>query len=363
MDLTLSESERLVQKTCRDLLDKEVTRDLVARSEESGEFNRELWNTIARQGWFGLGIPADREGSGGSITEWLIALEEMGRACCPLPVPEQAAVGQVLSRHSNGSPVVLRSVLTGEEVVSAALVDHPGGLTTATVEGDSEVILNGEKLLAPYAQAAGYLVVRASRDGIGSFFLCSSRQPGVTTTPMRSMSEDQRCRVTLQGTRATLLGSLPEDKLSDFGEVYTLARDAYCLGLTDRMLELSVSYARDRVQFGRPIGSFQAIQHRVADAAVVLHGARLLLYQAGWLLAEQGDAVAELAMAHAYIRQAAGEVTAHAHQIHGAMGFTYDYQLQFFSRRAKAYQHSLGQDTAFLERVAQRYAESTPAAV
>jgi alkylation response protein AidB-like acyl-CoA dehydrogenase len=168
---------------------------------------------------------------------------------------------------------------------------------------------------------------------------------------MATMSANRHAAIVFDGAPSVTIGPADADEPRGFEALHLLARDAYLVGLLGRMLEMATAYATNRVQFGRPIGSFQAIQHRCADMALAVYGARILTYQAAWLAA-QGRKGSQAAMAHAYVRDAAGEVVAHAHQIHGAIGITKEYPLQYFSRRAKAFQNALGTAAHFREKVA-----------
>jgi alkylation response protein AidB-like acyl-CoA dehydrogenase len=252
-------------------------------------------------------------------------------------VAEQAAAAVYLAR-TGADPALLAGVLDGKAVVSVAVEDAPSA-SSAAFDGAR---LSGDKVIVPWGAGATVLVVFAQQAGRAVYVAVDATAPGVVVSPLKTMTANQNARVRFNGAPARLLGSAADEPGSDFRSLYTLARDAYTLGLLERMLEISGTYAQNRVQFGRPIATFQAIAHRCADIALAVYGVQSLVYQAAWLIGAGKPARIETAMCHAYIRDHCAELARHAHQIHGAMGFTTEYPLQIFSRRAKTYQVTLG---------------------
>jgi alkylation response protein AidB-like acyl-CoA dehydrogenase len=357
MDLCLSDQETLLQQQIRDLLKNEVTFDTVREAEASGELPRSLWAALGSQGWFGLPVSEAKGGSGGTMAEWMLLLEEMGRVAFPGPVAEQGTAAVYLAGPAAGAvDGMLPSVLSGERIVSIGMEDAPGAPTAV-----SSGRISGEKILLPYGSAATTYLVSAAVDGAAGYAAVERGQTAVTVRAMETMSSDQQVRARFDGASAAALGRAGAEPGKDLRGLYTLAKDAFCVGLMGRMLEIATNYARDRVQFGRPIGSFQAVAHRCADMALAHSAAQVLVYQAAWLIGEGRPSAVESAMAHAYVRDAAGECVSHSHQVHGAIGFTAEYPLGLFSRRAKAYQHSLGRASEHREVVAA--AIGTPALV
>jgi alkylation response protein AidB-like acyl-CoA dehydrogenase len=338
MDVAYSESERLIKEQSREVLERLVPISVVEESEASGQFPRSLWATVAQQGWFGLAVPEEHGGAGGTMVDLVILLEEMGRVAIPLPVAEQAAVAVALSRNgaAAGAPPIT-AITSGEAVVSVAVTDAPGVTTTLTLGS-----LSGEKVLVPYGLAADqYLVFANAGTPAEAYALAARSQPAVRGETVETVSMQQHARVVFSGAAAGEITPGSPGASSSPRELYTLARDAVALGLMSRLLELSIGYVKDRVQFGRPIGSFQAVQHHCADMALAYYGAQSLVWQAAWHLGENRPSEFEAACAHVMVRDAVGDVTRRAHQVHGAMGFTAEYPLQYFSRRAKAYQYQL----------------------
>lgn len=349
MDITLSDSEQQVRDGIRLLLSGEVSTDFVQSVEDSGQFPEGLWKQLARDGWLGVGITDGADGGGGSFVEWALVLEEAGRVACPAPIAEHLSAVAYLARVLPANDARLGDAATGRLVVTLAHLDKPGAQVAAGRDDSGRAVLTGIKMLVPYARGATHVIVAA---GNGYFWL-DLTSPGVTLTPIDSVSRNQQCLLQLDSALAEQLGERGGNPASDLIELYTLGSDAFAVGLMGRMLQMSLTYVQDRVQFGQPIGRFQAVQHRCADMAVAYSGAQSLLYKAAWLLSTGKPAQETLLMCHAYGRDAAAIVLGQAHQVHGAMGFMMEYPLHQFSRRAKVYELSLGQAAGHRERFAQ----------
>jgi alkylation response protein AidB-like acyl-CoA dehydrogenase len=399
MDLTLSESEQLLQDTARDFLTREVTPEVVAAVEASDELPAALWAALAEQGWFGVGIPTEQGGGGGSLVDWAILLAELGRVACPAPVVEQLTAAAYLASRPDDPR--LPGVLSGAQVATLAIRDKPGAPVTAQEGPAGKATLTGAKMLVPYASAAHLLLVSGAEgappgargvpfgsgppggggepsadSGSGLSGLVAAPNPlpesadgsplGTRTLyaaldtrdarppieHLHTVSRDQHGLVTLDGLTADLLGEADADPRRDLIALYRIARDAFAVGLMGRILDITLEYVKGRAQFGRPIGSFQAVQYRCVDMALATYGAQNHLYQAAWLVGNGRPAARELLLFHAAVRDALGEVVANAHQAHGAMGITDAYPLQLFTRRAKVFQHSLGTAAQFRAQLA-----------
>jgi alkylation response protein AidB-like acyl-CoA dehydrogenase len=348
MDITLSESEQLVRDGIRQLLASEVTTDFVHSVETSGQFPAALWQLLAREGWLGVGVSTSASSTDGTFVDWALVLEEMGRVACPLPIAEHLAATAYLVSVLEPDDARLADAAAGRLVVTIGHVDKPGAGVTAD-EGE----LTGVKILVPYAQGATHVIVVAGSDEQRAYYLLDIRSPGVSLATMDSVSRNQHCLLGLSAAPAALLGRRAETPARDLIELYTVAHDAVAVGLMGRMLDMSLSYVTQRVQFEQPIGRFQAVKHRCADMAAAHSGAQSLLYRAAWLLSTDRPAEQALLMCHAYGRDAAALVLANAHQVHGAMGFMMEYPLHQFSRRAKVYEQTLGNAAWHRERFAE----------
>jgi 3-oxocholest-4-en-26-oyl-CoA dehydrogenase beta subunit len=360
MDITLSESERAVRDGARQLLAREVTAEYMQAAHTAVDFPAELWQKLAATGWLGVAVKDSATGYGGSLIHWALVLEEMGRVACPAPVAEHMSAVASLAAVSTADDERLAGAAAGRLIVTIAHEDKPGSAVSAGPAQAGIAELRGTKMLVPYALGASHILVVAGTGDSRAYYWLDATAPGVTLTPVKSLSKNQQCLLELDGAEAELLGTYSEDPRRDLIELFTLAGDAYAVGLMGTMLDTSLGYVKQRVQFDQPIGRFQAVQHRCADMAVAYSGAQSLLYNAAWLVDNDKPAAETLALCHAYGRDAAGIVLGNAHQVHGGIGFTKEYPLHHFSRRAKVYEVSLGQAASHRERWAQLQARPAP---
>jgi 3-oxocholest-4-en-26-oyl-CoA dehydrogenase beta subunit len=353
MDITLSESERAVRDGARQLLTREVTAEFMQAAYTADSFPSDLWQKLGDSGWLGVAAQDSASAFGGSLVHWALVLEEMGKVACPAPVAEHMSAVAYLAAVAAPDDARLAAAASGRLVVTIAHEDKPGTRTTAGPVESGQAELQGAKMLVPYAQGASHIIVVIGSGDTRDYYWLDATAPGVTLTPVKSLSRNQQCLLEIDGATAELLGSYSEDPRRDLIELFTLAGDAYAVGLMGTMLDISLEYVKQRIQFDQPIGRFQAVQHRCADMAVACSGAQSIMYNAIWLADNDKPAAEVIALAHAYGRQAAGTVLRNAHQVHGGIGFTKEYPLHHFSRRAKIYELSHGQAAFHRERWAQ----------
>lgn len=353
MDLSLSEEQELLQRFTRDFLEKECPEQLVREMEDDERgYSPELWRKMAEQGWQGLVIPPEYGGTGMGFTDLIVLLEEFGRALVPGPfLSTTLAALLVLDAGSEQQKQwFLPKIASGNLIMTLALLEpsaryRPDGVQLrARREGDT-FVFNGSKLFVPDSHVSDWMIVAARTDGAGAegitLFLVESKSPGVTHTLLRTIASDKQTEVGFNDVR------VPADHvLGAPGQGWPLLERAICkatvmecaylVGLAQMDLEISVNYAKERVQFGRPIGSFQAIHHKAADMVTDVDGARFITYKAAWAVAaDEPDADLTVSMAKAWVSEATRRVVAHGQQIHGAIGFTKDYRIQLYFRRQK----------------------------
>src|SRR5712692_3907632 len=356
VDLGLSEEQEMLKNFARDFLEKECPEKYVRDMEEDERgYSPEVWGKMAEQGWQGLIIPEEYGGAGLGFLDLIVLLEEFGRALVPGPFIS-TVVGGAIPILEAGSETQKREYLprlaSGEIIATLAFTEPSasfeadGVVTTATKEGD-HYVLNGTKLFIQDANVANLLVVVARRpgstgeDGI-SLLLVDAETPGITIETLKTIASDKQCEVRLENARvpaANLLGQEGQGWASMTGIIQkaTVAECAYLVGMAQMDFEISVNYAKERVQFGRPIGSFQAIQHKAADMVTDVDGARFIMYRAAWSAdQDEPDADMNVPMAKAWCSEATRRVVAHGQQIHGGIGFTKDYKIQLYFRRQKA---------------------------
>ncbi len=372
MDLGLSEEQEMLRNFARDFLEKECPEQHVRDMEEDEKgYSPELWKKMAEQGWQGLNISPDHGGAGMGFMDLIILIEEFGRALVPGPFIPTVVSSIALQEAASDAQKKqwLPGIASGQQIWTLAFTepsarfDAQGVETTAKVEGDS-VVLNGTKLFVRDSHVADNLIVVArapgssGEDGI-TLVVVDPKAAGVTQTSLRTIAADKQNEIKLENVKvpaANILG-VAGKAWPTFKRIMnkaTVVESAYLVGLAQMDFEISVNYAKERVQFGRPIGSFQAIQHKAADMVTDVDGSRFIMYKAAWAVAEdEPDAEEQVHMAKAWISEATRRVVAHGQQIHGGIGFTKDYKIQLFFRRQKASELAWGDGDYHRELVAQ----------
>ena len=369
MDLGLSEAQQMLKNSAREFLDAECPDTLVREMEiDERGYTPELWGKLAEQGWLGLIFPERYGGVGLTFLDLSILLEEMGRTMLPGPFFSTVVLGGMAIMDA-GSEEQKQEYLTriaeGQIIVTLALTepsarwDAAGVQLTATPSGDGYV-LNGTKLFVPNAHVSDYLVV-AARTGSGAedvtLFIAPTETNGVTQTFLQTIASDRQSEIVFDNAKlpgSAALGGVNAGwatvaRVLDWGAI---GKCAEMSGGGQQVLDMTVDYVKQRTQFGRPIGSFQAIQHHCANMATDVEGSRYITYQAAWRLSEGLPARREVAMAKAWVSDAYRRVCALGHQSHGAIGFTKEHNMQLFSRRAKAAELAFGDSDYHLEAVA-----------
>jgi alkylation response protein AidB-like acyl-CoA dehydrogenase len=374
MDFALSEEQEMLRNSSRDFLLKECPKTLVREMEmdEKG-FSPKLWKGMAELGWMGLVFPETYGGSGMTFLDLAVLIEEMGRALVPAPFLNTVVycgMPILMAGSEQQKKEFLPKIASGDMILSLALTEpsatwKPDGVAVkAAVEGDHFVI-SGTKLFIQDAHIADYLLVvartKASRDkskGI-TLFLVDAKSPGIKLTALKTMGSDKQFEVVFNKVKtpqASILGKLDHgwEVIEKMLPYATLAQCAWMVGGAQQVLEMTVNYAKERVQFGRPIGSFQAIQHKCANMVTDVDGARFVTYQAAWKLSEGMPCALEVSMAKAWVSEAYRRTCAEGHQIHGGIGFIKDHDMQLYYRRAKASELAFGDADYHRELVAQQ---------
>jgi alkylation response protein AidB-like acyl-CoA dehydrogenase len=334
-------------------------------NDERG-YRPELWRQMAELGWLGLLVPEDYGGAGLGLVDLVVIQEEMGRALLPSPFFGNLQGTLALLRAGNDTQKkeLLSALAVGERIVSFAITEEAGTeepediQTTAQRDGAGYRV-SGTKLFVPEGQNADTVIVVARTGSAGelSLLLVDMDQDGVECEALQSMDQTRRiAELRFDGVRAELLGA--ESAGLDTWEwvrdraLIALAADA--VGGSEKVLEDSVAYAKERVQFGKPIGVHQAIKHKCADMLVQVESSKSITYYAAWAAAEGLDeARLAAAMAKAYTSDAYRHCSAENIQIHGGVGFTWEYDCHLYFKRAKAVEVTYGDATLHRERVAQ----------
>jgi alkylation response protein AidB-like acyl-CoA dehydrogenase len=348
VELTLSPEQRLLVESARGLLARACpTAHVRAMESDRVGYDPGTWRELARLGWTGLVVAEDLGGGGRPFLDAVLLLEEMGRVLLPSPFLVSAILAPVLLA-AYGDRRWLPRIASGEAVVTLALVepdwrDEWGQVATVFEAGR----VTGTKSFVPFAAAAD-LVLVATR---GDELVAVLRRPEVTCTRQQTLAGDHQYEVRFDRTPGDFLSTA--DPVLERARLHAAVGSlAYAVGAAERALEMTVEHAQMRVQFGRPIGSFQAVAHRCADMRSEIDAVRYLVYQAAWCLDAGRSAELEVGAAKAYGNEALRRVFMHAHQVHGAIGFSTEYDLQLFTRRAKAIELAWGSTAAHRERIA-----------
>jgi alkylation response protein AidB-like acyl-CoA dehydrogenase len=372
MDLGLSEPQEMLRKMAREFLSTECPKQLVREMEEDEKgYSPELWQKMAELGWQGLPFPEEYGGGGGTFLDLAVLLEEMGRACLPGPFFSTVVLGglTILDVGSEEQKQeFLPQIATGERIMTLALTEPSArydatGIAVEAAASKEQYVINGTKLFVPHAHIADWMIcVARTRNGEKpeegmTLFLVKSGSQGMICNLLPSLARDKQCEVIFDNFRVPRVNILGEadqgwTEVSRVLQRAAVAKSIEMVGEAQQVLEMSVNYAKERVQFDRPIGSFQAIQHHCANMAVDVDTARLLAYQAAWKLSEGLPCALEVAMAKAWVSEACRRVTSLGHQVHGAIGFTLDHDMQLYSRRAKAAEVAFGDADFHREKLA-----------
>ena len=376
MDLGLSEVQQMLKSSAQEFLSQECPLTLVRAMEDdtSGE-NDQLWRQIAGLGWTGVAFPESYGGTGGDFMDLAVLLEEMGRALCPSPFFSTVVLGgmTVLDAGSDAQKQdIVTRICDGQMLMPLALTEQTasyeawGVEAVATRQGDNYV-LEGTKLFVPDAHVADLILVAARTSGNAapekgiSLFLVPSGTSGLSVTQLSTIASDRQCEVVLNQVSvpaSSLLGEVDQGWpiLQRALERATAGKCIEMLGGAAAVVDMTVEYVKGRTQFGRPIGSFQAVQHHCANMATDVEGSRVVAYQAAWKVSEGVPAQREVSVAKAWVSLAYQRVCSTAHQTHGAIGFTKEHDLQLYTRRAKIQELNYG-DVNFHKDVALQYME------
>lgn len=377
MDLGLTEIQQMLKNSAREFLSQECPLTLVREMEEDDRgYTDELWRQISGLGWPGIAFPEQYGGTGGSFLDLTVLLEEIGRSLTPGPFFSTVVLGgfTVLDAGTDlQKQHILPGICSGQTLMTLALTEasatyEPWGIeTTATREGDGFRI-DGQKLFVPDAHAATVMLVAARTSqsdnpaqGI-TLFLVDADTPGLTVNQLSTISSDRQCEVVLDGVTVpaqTVLGEIGQGWpiIQRTLQRAVAGKCVEMMGGADAVVEMTVEYAKQRTQFGRPVGTFQAVQHHCANMATDVEGCRQIAYQAAWKISEGDPAEREVAMAKAWVSAAYQRVCNLAHQCHGAIGFTKEHDLQLYTRRAKVQELTYG-DVNFHKELAMRHIET-----
>ena len=373
MDFGFNADQELLRATARKFFENECPSEFVrARMAEEAGFTEEFWTKLAEQGWLGLVYPEQYGGAGLGFVDLTVLMEEMGRAVMPGPFFSTVLLGGLTILEA-GSDAQKKEWLTriaeGEARVSLAWTEpsarwDAAGVTATAAASAGGFTLSGTKLFVPDAHVAHALVVvartgSAGEDGI-SLFLVPTGARGVSVTLLPTMDQTRKlCEVTLDQVAVPASAILGEKDggwrpLSRVVQRATVALCAEMCGGAQKVLDMTTEYAKIRIAFGKPIGSYQGVKHKAADMLVDVENAKSLTYYAAWAVDENvPEAALAASMAKAYASDAFRKVAGAGIQLHGGIGFTWEHDLHLYFKRAKSSEFTFGDATYHRERVAQ----------
>jgi alkylation response protein AidB-like acyl-CoA dehydrogenase len=372
MDLDFTEEQDMLRNSARDFLSTECDKATVRKIEESDEgYSPEIWSKMAELGWQGLMIPEEYDGMGMGLMDLVVIFEEIGRNVLPSPFLATVVLGTspiVEAGTEEQKKELLPKVVTGEAILTLALTEPSVGYSADCVELKAEgkgdiFVLNGTKLFVEFASASDYMVVVARtksggnpEDGI-TLFLVDSKSPGIKIEPFVTTGMDKQCEVVFDNVSipgASIIGKLDKGWpiVAKTLEKATVAKCAEMVGGMQAVLDMSVAYAKERVQYGRPIGSYQAIQHMLADMFIRVIMSKNILYEAAWMVSEGLPAAGKLATAKGFCNEAYKKVTVDGVEVHGAIGTTRDHDMGLYYRRAIVADSTFGDTESQREAVA-----------
>jgi len=370
MDFALSEQQEMLKKSAFDFLTKECTKKLVREMEQDEKgYSPDLWHKMADLGWIGLVFPEQYGGGGLSFIELTTLLEEMGKALVPGPFLSTVVGGLTILKWGSEAQKkeLLPKIAEGKAIVALAIAESnatydASGIKAKAVAEGKDFVINGTKLFVTYGHVADYLIVAArttaGRDkpaGI-TVFIVGAKSAGISRNLLQTFTGDKKCEIVFKNVKVPkshILGKV--DKGWEIVEgIIDLGAFVLCpwmTGGTQQALDMAVAYAKERVQFERPIGSFQAIQHKCANIVVDVVGARDITYLTAWKLSEGIPCQKDISIAKAWISEAYRKACVEGIQIHGGIGITQDHDMQLYYRRAKAAEIAFGDADYHLERL------------
>ena len=363
----------MLRTMAREFLASECPKSRVRELEKDGKgYDPGTWKRMAELGWMGLHLPEEYQGSSADLMDLVVLMEEMGRNILPgpffstvvlaaLPIMDFGSKAQQ-ARH-------LPRIAGGETIWTLAVNEEPSDsrfarIRTSVRPSDGAYVLNGKKTLVPYANVADYMLVLARmRKGSAlekglTLFIVDMKEPGIEIAIIPTITGETLCHVKFKNVLLSaddVLGTAgtAENMVRQLLDKAALLKCAEASGACQAVLEMTLAYAKERQQFGKPIGTFQVIQHRLVDMLMQVDGLQHLVRQAAWLMSTGADCSTQIAMAKVKANKVYQCVALDGIKIHGAIGFSIDHDIGLYYRRVLA-SRFLPYDTGhYIEKVAE----------
>jgi len=373
MDFGLTEMQEMLKKAARDFLTNECPKTVVREmAEDERGYLPEMWGKMAGLGWMGLVFPEQYGGSDGSFIDLAVLLDEMGRACLPGPYFSSVVLGgmTILDVGSEEQKKeLLPQIAPGKLIVTMALTEPSAtyaadGITVEAIADGDDYVISGIKLFVPDAHIADYIICAArteigttKEDGI-SLFLIDAKTPGISYTLLKTIAGDKQCEVVFNKVRVpkrNILGELNQGWPCIQRTLHRAAvgKCAEMIGGAQQVLEMTVDYVKQRVQFEHPVGSYQLIQNYCVQMAIDVDTSKFITYQAAWKISEELPYTKDATMAKAWVSDAYKRVTALGHQCCSGVAYMEDHDMPLYFKRAKAAELAFGDADFHRELVAQ----------
>ena len=367
MDFTFTEEQETIAKVARQLFEHRATPEHLTELEAGDvRYDAALWRELAGADLLGIALPENLGGSGHGFVELALLLAEVGWSVAPVPVYATLLLGaDTIARYGDDAQQqrYLPGVVDGSRLLTAGLTEpgrsDPTAPATTARRDNGGWRLDGTKELVPAAQVAHTMLITAEADdGEVGLFLLDANAVGVGIRPAVTTNGEPHADVILDGAAVSGEDRLPGNGKEMIDSLYARALVGLCaiqLGVTERALRIAASYTTEREQFGRPIGSFQAVQQRMADAFIDVEAIRWTMWQAAWLLGQDRPPGREASIAKFWAAEAGARVAATAQQVHGGIGIDTTYPLFRYFLWAKHNELTLGSASAQLARLGAVY--------
>ncbi len=368
MDFRFSEDQETVGKVARQLFEHRAAPEQLSELEARGvRHDPALWAELASSDLLGIALPESFGGSGGGFLELGILLSEVGWSVAPVPLYPTLVLGaDTIARHGDTDlqQRYLPGVVDGSVILTAALAEagnsDPATPRTTSARPDGAAWrIEGAKELVPAGQLADAIIVSAVAEDGPALFVVETGSADTEVQPVDTTHGEPYADIAFGGAPARRLGSGGAELIESLHTRALVGLCAIAVGVTDRALKLAANYTREREQFGRPIGSFQAVLQRMADAFVDTEAIRWTTWHAAWLIAEGRPAQREASFAKFWAGEAGARVAATAQQVHGGMGIDVTYPLSRYFLWAKHIELALGSPSQQLARLGTAYSEGS----
>ena len=357
MDFTITKEQKSMQKAAREFLKSECTSEFVREMEKTEKgYTTELWRKMGELDWMALSIPEEYDGVGGELIDLILMMEEMGRVCAPGPFfPTIVLGGFSLAGYGTEEQKkrILPQIANAEIKMTLAHTEpemskyDPYLISVGAVPEGDDFIIDGIKLFVQDAHVADTIICAArtsgqnrDRDGI-TIFMVDARSPGIELSPLKTIGGDKQFEVIFKKvkvSKSNILGGLNQGSvlLKDILKYAAICKCAEMVGGAQKVMEMASAYAKERRQFKKQIGSFQAIQHHCANMLIDLEGSRYITYKAAWMLGNNIPCDREISIAKAWVSDSYRKIVALGHQVQGGSAFMEEHDMPLYSRRAAA---------------------------